>query len=85
MIDIRGSCCGGYYRDCYRDCYGDYCGAYCGAYCGDYWWVKVLFIDLAYYASYLGTVGVKGDISALKWDGAYADKAYINKAYTGGT
>ena len=44
------------------------------------------FTNLAYCTSYLGAVGVKGDVSALKWDGAYADKAYadgayINKAY----
>ena len=47
------------------------------------------FIDLAYYASCLGTVGVRGDVSALKWDGAcvgkaYADETYADGAYTNG-
>ena len=47
------------------------------------------FIDLAYYASCLGTVGVRGDVSALKWDGACADKACtdgvcLDKAYLDG-
>ena len=54
MIDVYKSycrgCCGDYYRDC------------CGAYCGDCWWVGVLFTDLACCASYLGAVGVRGDI-----------------------
>ena len=45
------------------------------------------FIDLACYTSCLGAVGVRGDISVLKWDGAYVDGAYadracLNRAYT---
>ena len=42
----------------------------------------MLFTNLAYYASCLGVVGVRGDILVLKWDRAYIDKAYTNKAYT---
>ena len=38
------------------------------------------FIDLACYTSYLGAVGVRGDISALKQDGVYTDKAYMDRA-----
>ena len=33
------------------------------------------FTDLAYCTSYLGAVGVRGDISALEWDGTCADGA----------
>ena len=46
--------------------------------------IKISFIDLACCASCLGAVGVRGDISALKWDEACADKAYADKAYTDG-
>ena len=38
------------------------------------------FIDLAYYASCLGAVGVRGNILVLKWDGVYIDGAYADKA-----
>ena len=37
-----------------------------------------MFIDLAYYASYLGAVGVREGVLILKWDGAYADRAYTD-------
>ena len=40
-----------------------------------------MFIDLAYCASCLGTVGVRGDILALKWDRACVDRAYVDGAY----
>ena len=62
MIDICGSYCGNYYGNCYRDC----CEACYKAYCRDYWWVRVLFIDLAYCTSCLGAVGVKEDILVFK-------------------
>ena len=39
------------------------------------------FTDLACCAGCLGAVGVRGDVLALKWDGACADRAYINGAY----
>ena len=39
------------------------------------------FIDLAYCASCLGAVGVRGDILALKWDGACVDRACADRAY----
>ena len=53
------------------------------AYYGDcYWWVRVSFTDLAYYAGCLGAVGVRGDVSALKWDRAYADGACTDGACT---
>ena len=42
----------------------------------------MLFIDLACCTGYLGAVGVKGDVSALKWDGACADRACADGAYT---
>ena len=42
--------------------------------------IKMSFTDLAYYASCLGAVGVRGDVSALKWDGAYADRACADGA-----
>ena len=41
----------------------------------------MLFIDLAYYASYLGVVGVKRDVLVFKWDGAYINKVYMDRAY----
>ena len=68
MIDIYGKV-----ETYYRDCCGDYCKGYCknyhgGSY-GGYWWVRILFIDLAYCTSYLGTVGVKEDILVLKLNG----------------
>ena len=66
----------GYYGGYYRD----YCG---GSYRGCQW-VGISFTDLAYYAGCLGAVGVRGDVSALKWDGAYADKAYADGAYKDG-
>ena len=53
--------------------YGDFCGGYC---C----WVGILFADLAYCTSCLGAVGVRGNISALKWDGAYIGEAYADGA-----
>ena len=64
----------GCYRGYYEDYYGDYCGGYCGDCCGDYCggscrgyrWVRILFANLACYAGYLGVVGVRGDVSALK-------------------
>jgi hypothetical protein len=68
------SCCG-YYGGSYGGSCGDSCRGCC-------WWVGILFIDLAYYAGYLGAVGVRGDVSALKWDGAYIDGAYYG-AYCG--
>ena len=40
----------------------------------------MLFIDLAYCAGYLSTVGVRGDVSALEWDGACVDKACADGA-----
>jgi hypothetical protein len=62
-----------------------YCGCYGGSYSsscrGYYWWVRISFIDLAYYAGCLGAVGVRGDVLALKWDGAYADGAYCGAYY----
>ena len=42
------------------------------------------FINLAYYAGCLGAVGVRGDVSTLKQDGACADKAYTDGAYADG-
>ena len=52
------------------------------------------FIDLACCAGCLGAVGVRGDISALEWDGAcvdgacadgaYIDEAYLDRACLGG-
>ena len=79
MIDIYGSCYKSHCGDCCGDCYG----VCYRAYCGDCWWVRVLFIDLACCASCLGVVGVRGDILVLKWDGACADRTYIDKAYIG--
>ena len=38
------------------------------------------FTDLACYAGCLGAVGVRGDVSALEWDGACADGAYLDGA-----
>ena len=72
-------------------CYGCYCGDYYGGYscCGDSyggycWWVGILFTDLAYYAGCLGAVGVRGDVLALEWDGAYTDGACADGVYTDG-
>ena len=42
------------------------------------------FTDLAYYVGCLGTVRVRGDILALKQNGAYTDKAYLDGTYTDG-
>ena len=42
------------------------------------------FTDLACCAGCLGAVGVRGDVSVLKWDGACVDRAYANKAYLDG-
>ena len=42
------------------------------------------FTDLACCASCLGAVGVRGDISALKWDKACTDKAYADGACVDG-
>ena len=58
MLFADLGCYGGYYKDYY----GDYCG---GSYKG-YRWVRILFINLAYYTSYLGVVGVRGDVLVLK-------------------
>ena len=58
-----------------------FCGDSCWAYC---WWVGMSFIDLACCAGCLGAVGVRGDVSALKWDGAYADGAYSDGACLNG-
>ena len=44
----------------------------------------MLFIDLACCAGCLGAVGVRGDVSALEWDGACADGACADKACTDG-
>jgi hypothetical protein len=70
----------------------DVCG---GCYC----WVRISFTDLACCAGCLGAVGVRGDVSALEWDGACAvgacadracldgacpDGAYIDEAYIDG-
>ena len=44
----------------------------------------MLFTDLAYCTSCLGAVGVRGDVSALKWDGAYVDGAYTDGACADG-
>ena len=41
----------------------------------------MLFIDLACYASCLGTVGVRGDVLVLEWDGAYTDGACVDGVY----
>ena len=38
------------------------------------------FTDLACCAGCLGAVGVRGDVLALKWDGACADGAYSDGA-----
>ena len=38
------------------------------------------FTDLACCTGGLGAVGVRGDISALKWDGACTDGAYADRA-----
>ena len=38
------------------------------------------FIDLACCAGCLGAVGVRGDVLALEWDGACADRAYADGA-----
>ena len=66
----------GYCKGCYRNYYRDYCGSsYRGC-----WWVRISFIDLACCAGCLGAVGVRGDVSALEWDGAYVDKAYADRA-----
>ena len=46
--------------------------------------IRMSFTDLAYYASCLGAVGVRGDVSALKWDGACADGACADGAYVDG-
>ena len=40
----------------------------------------MLFIDLACCAGCLGAVGVRGDVSALEWDGACADGACADGA-----
>ena len=44
----------------------------------------MLFIDLACCASYLGAVGVRGDVLALEWDGACPDGACPDGACTDG-
>ena len=38
------------------------------------------FTDLACCAGCLGAVGVRGDVSALEWDGACADGACVDGA-----
>ena len=72
--------CGGYYGGYY----GDFCGDCCGSSCGGCRWVGISFINLACCASYLGAVGVRGDVSALKWYGAYVDGACPDRAYPDG-
>ena len=53
----------------------------CGhSYRGYYWWVGILCTDLACCAGCLGAVRVSGDVLALKWDGACADRACLNGA-----
>jgi hypothetical protein len=42
------------------------------------------FTDLACCAGCLGAVGVRGDVSALKWDGACADGACTDGACADG-
>ena len=44
--------------------------------------IKISFIDLACCTGCLGTVGVRGDVLALKQDRACADGAYVDGAYT---
>ena len=39
-----------------------------------------MFTDLTYCAGCPGAVEVRGDVSALKWDGACADRAYADGA-----
>ena len=46
-----------------KSSYRDSCGGYYWACC---WWVEMSFTDLACCAGYLGVVGVKGDVLALK-------------------
>ena len=46
-----------------RGSYRDSCGGCCWAY---YWWVRILFTDLACCTGYLGAVGVRGDVLALE-------------------
>ena len=46
--------------------------------------IGMLFTDLAYCAGCLGAVGVRGDVSALKWDGACADRACADGACVDG-
>ena len=41
-------------------------------------------IDLACCAGCLGTVGVRGDVLALKWDGVYVDGACVDGVYLNG-
>ena len=38
------------------------------------------FTDLACCASYLGAVGVRGDVSAFNWDGVCTDRACTDRA-----
>ena len=69
MLFADLGCCGDYYKGSYRgSCGGSYGGCYRGSYRGC-WWVGILFIDLAYCADCLGTVGVGGDVLALKLNG----------------
>ena len=42
------------------------------------------FTDLACCAGCLGAVGVRGDVSALEWDGACVDGACLDGACTDG-
>ena len=44
----------------------------------------MLFTDLASYAGCLGAVGVRGDVLALKWDGACVDRACVDGACADG-
>ena len=53
----------------------------CGGCC---YWVGISFIDLACCAGCLGAVGVRGDVLALKWNGAYVDGACVDGAYLDG-
>ena len=46
--------------------------------------IRMSFTDLACCAGCLGAVGVRGDVSALKWDGACADRACADGACSDG-
>ena len=68
-LDYCGGCYRGYCRGSYKDCCEDCRKACYKDCCGDCCWVRILFTDLAYYANYLGVVGVKEDVLMLKLNG----------------